>query len=217
MPTIVVTQTESDGQVLFESDIDHLKESIEDFFNLTGIDEDNLKATIVARLLAPATVVMYAGLTPPDGWLVCDGTAVSRFTFAVLYGIVGDLYGNGDGISTFNLPDFQRQVPMGMGGTQIAGPDITVGSQGGDETVELEEASIPAHTHVTGGTHTHVEQAAANGGAINQILLGSSASATPVTTATTTANASSTLDSVGDGDGHNNVQPSLVVNFIIKY
>lgn len=60
-------------------------------------------------------IVMFGGATPPDEWLLCDGSAVSRATYSVLFGIVGTTYGAGDGSTTFNLPDLRSSFPLGMG------------------------------------------------------------------------------------------------------
>ena len=69
----------------------------------------------------PAGCVMpYAGATAPDGWLLCHGQAVSRTTYADLFGAIGTAYGPGDGSTTFNLPDLRGRVAAGrddMGGT----------------------------------------------------------------------------------------------------
>jgi|SRR5581483_1365963 len=69
----------------------------------------------------PGTIIMYAGGTTPSGWLLCDGSAVSRSTYQALFAAIGTTYGAGDGSTTFNLPNFQAQgatamrVPAGAG------------------------------------------------------------------------------------------------------
>jgi microcystin-dependent protein len=60
-------------------------------------------------------IVMFGGSTPPDEWLLCDGSAVSRSTYSVLFGLLGTTYGTGDGSTTFNLPDLRSSFPLGMG------------------------------------------------------------------------------------------------------
>ena len=57
-----------------------------------------------ARTLNVGEVRLWATSTPPRGWLACDGTAVSRTTYATLFGVVGTTFGTGDGSTTFNLP-----------------------------------------------------------------------------------------------------------------
>jgi microcystin-dependent protein len=66
----------------------------------------------------------FAGSTAPDGWLLCDGSAVSRTTYADLFSVIGTIYGSGDGSTTFNLPDMRGIFPKGAGTTnRAAGKD----------------------------------------------------------------------------------------------
>jgi microcystin-dependent protein len=57
----------------------------------------------------------YGGTSAPSGWLLCDGSAVSRTTYSDLFGVIGTTYGVGDGSTTFNLPDMRAAVPVGAG------------------------------------------------------------------------------------------------------
>ena len=59
------------------------------------------------------TQVAYGGITPPSGWLICDGSAISRTTYADLFAVIGTSYGAGDGSTTFNLPNKNTQ-PTGV-------------------------------------------------------------------------------------------------------
>lgn len=61
------------------------------------------------------SVFPFAGITAPEGFLLCNGQEVSRFTYAKLYGVIGDTYGAGDGSTTFNLPDYRETVLVGAG------------------------------------------------------------------------------------------------------
>lgn len=61
------------------------------------------------------SVFPFAGITAPEGFLLCNGQEVSRFTYAKLYGILGDIYGAGDGSTTFNLPDYREVTLIGAG------------------------------------------------------------------------------------------------------
>lgn len=75
------------------------------------------------------TILPWSNSTLPSGYLNCDGTAVSRSTYSALFAIISTDYGVGDGSSTFNLPDLQDKVPLGVSGTKA------VASTGGAETV----------------------------------------------------------------------------------
>ena len=79
-----------------------------------------VKAAIVARLPA-GFVAAWPGNTPPDGWLVCNGSAVSRTTYADLFAAIGTTFGAGDGSTTFKLPDYRGDFLRGyLSGTSSA-------------------------------------------------------------------------------------------------
>lgn len=91
----------------------------------------------------PAGIIMpFAGTVAPQGYLLCDGSAVDRTTYATLFGVIGTTFGAGDGSTTFNLPDLGGRVPLGVSSTHL------LGSTGGSETVTLTESELPAHVHV---------------------------------------------------------------------
>lgn len=84
----------------------------------------------LASILVPVGVVQaFAGASTPDGWLLCDGSAVSRTDYADLYAVIGDTYGAGDGSTTFNLPNLTDRFIQGnstVGTVKSAGlPNIT--------------------------------------------------------------------------------------------
>ena len=90
----------------------------------------------------PAGIIMpFAGNVAPQGYLLCDGSAVDRTTYATLFGVIGTTFGAGDGSTTFNLPDLGGRVPLGVSSTHL------LGSTGGSETVTLTESELPAHVH----------------------------------------------------------------------
>lgn len=118
-------------------------------------DDTNLGARVTAieTTYAPSGVIhQYAGASAPTGWLLCDGTAVSRTVYSALYAVLGTSYGTGDGSTTFNLPDFRGRVPVGKN----SGTFATLGATGGTETVTLDVTQIPSHTHIQ-NAHTHVQ------------------------------------------------------------
>jgi microcystin-dependent protein len=100
-------------------------------------------------------VKFWAPSNAPDGWLVADGRAVSRTSYAELFAAIGTTYGSGDGTTTFNLPDFRGKVAVGRDAGVGANPNFdTVGETGGTKTETLTEAQMPSHTH-TQQPHTH--------------------------------------------------------------
>ena len=103
----------------------------------------------------PAGIIMpFAGTTAPEGYLMCDGSAVSRTTYATLFGVIGTTFGAGDGSTTFNVPDISGRVPLGVSSTHL------LGSTGGSETVTLTEQELPAHVHEV-PQHGHADTIAA--------------------------------------------------------
>lgn len=97
---------------------------------------DELLATdITTQGGAPDTgfVMPFAGSTAPKGWLICDGSAVSRTTYSNLYSVIGTTYGSGDGSTTFNLPDLREATPKGTGlsgksSTHISSNGLSLGA-----------------------------------------------------------------------------------------
>lgn len=86
-------------------------------------------------------ILPFAGLVIPEGFLLCDGSLVSRTTYDALFYEIGTTYGAGDGSTTFGLPNLNGRVPLGT----AAG--MPVGSSGGEETHSLLDTELPAHDH----------------------------------------------------------------------
>lgn len=192
-----------------------------------------------AQLAPPGSMVLYGGATPPSGWLLCFGQAVSRTGYATLFEAIGTAWGVGDGTTTFNLPDMRGYTPAGkddMGGTaagRLASPildGITLGAVGGSQAHTLTAAQMPAHTHGgntgSGGDHTHnvtySRRTNSNGDLFagsDPIMgaIGGGGLPTPTDGATSAA-ATHThpITSAGGGEAHSSMQPTRVVNIIIR-
>jgi len=108
-------------------------------------------------------VIAYAGSVAPTGWLIADGSAVSRATYADLFQAIGDTYGSGDGSTTFNLPDLRGRVAVSVGSnSDVATLGQNEGNVEGSRS-PMHEHSVPAHSHGLGtlavasaGGHTHL-------------------------------------------------------------
>lgn len=180
---------------------------------LTEINDGSDEALEIA-LEGPAlnipvgAINAYAGSIAPAGWLLCDGTAISRISYASLFAAIGTAYGAGDGRTSFNLPDLRGRVAAGkddMGGVaagrltagSAAGLDgSTLGAAGGNQQHQLTIAEMPSHRH--GMREDPSSDGSAN---LNYRNAGPAVGNT---------------EAAGGDQPHNNVQPTLILNYIIK-
>ena len=140
-------------------------------------------------------IKLFSGAAAPTGWLLCNGAAISRTTYAALFAITGILYGVGDGSTTFNIPDLRGRVPVGLStDTEFD----ALGETGGEKTHVLTVAELAAHTHTYNKATTYDHTQAGSENERGAIV------------------ASADTGSAGSGDAHNNLQPYQTVNFIIK-
>lgn len=169
--------------------------------------------------LPTGTVLTWLTDTAPTGFLLCYGQAVSRTTYSSLFDVIGETFGSGDGSTTFNLPDTRGRVLAGtddMGGSAAnrltSGNSHTataIGATFGSEVHQLVTSEIPAHTHTI--------QKIANGTPNNQSISSGSTSGDADDGSSTWADQSNCRAGPTGGDGsHNNVQPTITVNYIIK-
>ena len=112
--------------------------------NWVASDPDTLVNTFSSGM-----ILNWAGniSSPPSGWLVCDGTAVSRTTYSSLFTAISTAFGTGDGSTTFNIPDMRDKFVIGSGNT------YNQGDTGGSA-----DAIVPSHNHTasfSGGSHYH--------------------------------------------------------------
>lgn len=173
---------------------------------------DTVDGYHASQLMTPIGSIMdYGGATAPTGWLLCYGQAISRTTYAALFAVLGTTYGVGDGSTTFNVPDLRGRVVAGqddMGGTsanRLTGTSGSVdgdilGGTGGAETHTLSAAEMPVHSHQqiftagTSGSYGMVDSGAASSSGTNRGNTGNA----------------------GSGSAHNNVQPTIILNKIIR-
>ena len=174
----------------------------------------NIDAEIIDNLkLPPGIIFPFAGQSAPEGYLICAGQEVSRQEYSDLFEVIGELYGSGDGETTFNLPDLRGRMPLGkdnMNGASAnrvenAQADSLSGNAGEENhqlTVdELAEHNHPMSTHfisqspgvhnVTGSRYYFHDD---NWDFVNR-----------------------NTDSAGGNQPHNNMPPYLTLNYLIKY
>ena len=192
-----------------------------------------LAQSLINILIPPGMVRMFGGPNIPPGWLVCDGTAVSRTIYAALFAALGTYWGAGDAITTFNLPDFRGRSPLGYVNSAVAGITARAfASRGGEENHVLSVAELANHNHpLTDGTHAHgITQTPHQHSYVNPIgglgnQPGSGGYSAAGTAETQTVNANITINAAsanisiaatGSNAGHNNLQPFSVLYFIVK-
>lgn len=156
------------------------------------------RKSYVDSFAAPTgTILIWTTNTAPAGWLLADGSAVSRTTFSILFDLIGTTYGAGDGSTTFNLPNLKGRIVVGRDAAQTEF-DV-LGETGGAKTHTLLESEMPAHTHAI--------DVVASGGALTKVKLDNISVANSGTFETL---------SKGGGGAHNNLQPYIALNHIIK-
>ena len=184
-------------------------------------------------------IIMFAGNFAPRDWAFCDGQLLQISENQSLYSILGTTYG-GDGRTTFGLPDFRGRVPIGQG----QGNGLTsriMGEQIGIEDITLSTAQMPIHSHaaettISGSSVTAKLKASSAEGTTNVPLnnylakpsniglqsinmydssadIEMASDAIEIDLSAVTAN--TTTDDTGGNSAHNNIQPSLVMNYII--
>lgn len=153
------------------------------------------------------TVSMFAGSSAPTGYLLCDGSSFSSGTYSALASVLGDTYGTHSG-STYYLPNLKGKVAVGKDSSQTEFD--TLGETGGEKTHALTESEMPRHNH---GVNPAMIVGGGSGGINAYAPTGNSPSAN-VTTYYTGGSGSD--QSASNGVAHNNLQPYIVLNYIIK-
>lgn len=231
----LTTSVASDGQTAMTANLDMGTHRIVNVTNGASA-QDAATYGQLTSLLPTGAMLDYAGTSAPSGFLLCDGSAVSRTTNAALFAAIGTIWGAGDGSTTFNVPDLRRRTTIGAGGTAVTFPVNTVGAIGGEELHQLTTAELAAHNHpitVVGTTtgislndpgHAHLYNAPAatqsNGGglgfAASPVSTSTSSNGSNITVTDPSHNHSASSSNTGSGTAHNNMQPSAVVTKIIK-
>jgi microcystin-dependent protein len=152
---------------------------------------------------------LFAGNFAPVGWMFCHGQLLSIPENEVLFVLIGTIYG-GDGQNTFALPDLRGRVPVHQGQGPGLSPRV-LGEVGGTETVTLTPNQAPVHTHAL-----HASPAAATGTAPGGALLATTSVPSYDPAPGSTAMAAIAVGSAGGNQPHENMAPTLAVNYIIS-
>lgn len=205
MGTISKPYTFSPGGVIYSAEINAVLDTVYEAIN-GNIDDANIKGAAGiayskidfagSNPFIPSGIILsYGGAVAPTGWLLCQGQAVSRTTYTNLFAVLGESYGAGDGSTTFNLPNLKGKIAVGYDSTQTEFDAL--GETGGDKTHTLTVDEIPSHTHTLNAGNFENAQP--------RVGTGNNDGATTRTSSAT-----------GGGGAHNNLQPYVVTNYVIK-
>ena len=151
------------------------------------------------------TIVQFGSSNAPTGWLLCDGSSISKTTYAALFNVIGTTYGSGSNATLFLLPNTTNRTIRGGG---------TTGQVGGNDTVTLTISNVPPHSHgltqngsnfTGGGTISSVQPSTVN----NQVYTGGDILSPGATTVITASGSSPTAVTV--------TNPYVYIPSIIKY
>ena len=207
------------GAMQFDKDVWHKSSDGRDRIKFVNNGETQINSRVKDQygFLVPAgTIVAFAGSTAPDGWLICNGAIISRSNYSELFAVLGTNfnYGTVDG-SSFRLPNLNGKSITGVGisvstawnastGDYNANsPEVTLGQYFGRSNHKITEEELASHKHVIGADWWTGDSP--NTGGIdsdrrpNSNLYGASTNYT------------------GGNQPHNNLSPSLGLNYIIKY
>lgn len=204
-PQLDITENFADNTVLTQAQLHRAFLDMEDFVNLTKLDEENIQAgsltnlsladqtlttakygtasitlaklaqEVTDRLVPAGSVMAFAGTSIPSGWLYCDGSAVSRTVYGALFLAIGVAWGNGDGSSTFNIPDLKGRFLRGQDDGAARDPDASsrtapaLGGNTGDAVGSVQDDATAANGLFNDGSHSHFLPKSGGPGALEAI------------------------------------------------
>lgn len=199
---------------LTQAEYDALSDAEKHNGQIYFITDGNYDFLIVNDSVPVGSIQAYGGMSAPTNWLICDGSAVSRTDYKELFQIIGVSFGEGDGSTTFNIPDLRGRIAVGNGlGTASDAVNRNIGQTGGSERVTLSVNQLPSHVHkfnrqqwygsdtqTTTSTGTIYSWKTTTGGSTSYGYQGLDYQYGPT----------------GGGQAHDNMQPYLTTNYIIK-
>lgn len=199
---------------LTQAEYDALSDAEKHNGQIYFITDGNYDFLIVNDSVPIGSIQAYGGTTAPNGWLICDGSAVSRTDYKELFQAIGISFGEGDGDTTFNIPDLRGRITIGNGlGTASDAVNRIIGQTGGNEKVTLSVNQLPSHVHkfnrqqwygsdtqTTTSTGSIYSWKTTTGGSTFYGYQGGNDQYGPT----------------GGGQAHDNMQPYVTTNYIIK-
>jgi microcystin-dependent protein len=188
------------------------------------LDAENLAASIRQALHEAGDIKASGRAAAPTGWLMCEGQAISRATFAALFAAISTAYGAGDGVTTFNVPDLRGRVPVGVDGAagRLSANDAR-GQSGGQEMLRAHAHQIAFNTSNESTAHAHTmpyfetTRHEGSGFAYTTLAPGGTASATNFNDRPHLHAAVGGTGVVGQGaQDERQMPPFQVVNYMIK-
>lgn len=176
-------------------------------------------------LVPTGTIFGYGGTSAPSGWLLCNGDLIRRADYAALFDVIGTSYGVGDNLTTFQLPDLRKKIPIGGTGVIDNYGDVSLnfnlGKSGGEESHSMTISELASHNHsVTDGGHSHnvtltgFKTDGDNGGSNTYLGEAGGSNSRGYTSGTSQTNIS--LGATGAGNSYNNTPQYTTMNYIIK-
>jgi len=162
-------------------------------------------------LLPPGCILPFASTTVPDGYLLCDGSAVSRTTYSALFTVVSTTYGGGDGSTTFNVPNLVGRFIYGANG---------VATIGGSTTQTLTTSNMPAHSHtitITDPGHTHAMKTELVTSGTSSTVANNDEGTGGIDGSSATTGISASASTEGSGSSFSIMNPYMTMLYIIKY
>ena len=163
---------------------------------------DETQISTAPPIIPAGILIPFAGTTAPDGWLLCDGSEISRDLYSNLFAVINTDFGEGDGSTTFNLPDLRGRMALGlnnMGGINSGRVNNQMANQlggaDGEENHQLDIDEMPSRNSYM--SHEPGTFSGATGG-------------TPMVRSVNSG-------TVGNDQAHNNMPPYIALNYIIKF